>query len=158
MKRLLNLLVVPVFAAGLASAQMNGPVPKSFVNYAAEPASIAAKKPAVVELHFKVLDGYHMNSHTPKSELLIPTVLKLEPATGVKLGAIDYPVGHEYSFSFNPQEKLDVYTGDVTLKTHLTAAAAGTYTVKGVLSYQACDNAACYPPKKLPVEIEVTAK
>lgn len=148
-----------LLAATAAIAQMPGSAaPKGYVTYSAEPATIAAKKPAVVELHFKVMEGYHMNSHTPKSELLIPTVLKLEPVTGVKLGTVEYPAGHEYSFSFDPKEKLDVYSGDVTVKAHLTAAAAGSYTVKGVLSYQACDNAACYPPKKLPVEIAVTAK
>lgn len=157
MKRLFGSFAVLMLAASLTLAQMGGIAPKGYVTYAPEPATVAAKKPAVVELHFKVNDGYHMNSHTPKSELLIPTVLKLEPAAGVKLGAIDYPAGHEYSFSFDPKEKLDVYSGPVTIKVHVTADP-GTYTVKGVLGYQACDNAACYPPKKLPVEIAVTAK
>ena len=27
--------------------------------------------------------------------------------------------------------------------------------IRGELKYQACDNAACYPPKKLPVQFEV---
>jgi hypothetical protein len=27
--------------------------------------------------------------------------------------------------------------------------------LRGNLKYQACDNAACYPPKQLPVEFEV---
>jgi uncharacterized membrane protein len=27
--------------------------------------------------------------------------------------------------------------------------------LRGELKYQACDNAACYPPKKLPVQFEV---
>ena len=37
-------------------------------------------------------------------------------------------------------------------------AAAGEHTVDGSLRYQACDNAACYPPKSLPVQVVVTAK
>jgi hypothetical protein len=30
--------------------------------------------------------------------------------------------------------------------------------VNGTLRYQACDNASCYPPKTLPVQILFTAK
>ncbi len=36
----------------------------------------------VVELRFKVADGFHVNSHTPKSELLIPTNLLYSPRLG----------------------------------------------------------------------------
>jgi hypothetical protein len=32
---------------------------------------------------------------------------------------------------------------------------AGKYAVHGELKYQACDNAACYPPKKIPVDFQV---
>jgi len=133
------------------------PKPKSYVVYAAEPQSVAAGKSAVLELRFHVIDGYHVNSHTPKSELLIPTALKLDAADGVKAGALVYPAGKSYSFSFDPTEKLDVYAGDFTVKLPVVAAA-GEHTVSGTLRYQACDNAACYPPKSLPVQVLFTAK
>jgi len=75
----------------------------------------------------------------------------------VKLGALEYPAGKLYSFSFEPDEKLDVYAGDFTVKLPVTATA-GEHTVTGTLQYQACDNAACYPPKTLPVQLVFTAK
>ncbi len=56
------------------------------VIYVAEPQSVTAGKAGVLELRFKVDDGFHVNSHTPKSELLIPTQIALQPATGVKTG------------------------------------------------------------------------
>jgi len=108
-------------------------------------------------MRFRVADGFHVNSHTPKSELLIPTVVKLDDARGVRAEAIEYPEGTQYSFSFEPGEKLDVYTGVFTVKVPVTVAA-GTHTVSGALRYQACDNAACYPPKTLPVQLVLTAK
>jgi len=37
----------------------------------------------------------------------------------------------------------------------LHTVVPGKYEMRGVLRYQACDNAACYPPKKLPVDFEV---
>jgi Disulphide bond corrector protein DsbC len=131
--------------------------PKSYVAYAAEQQSVSAGKRSVLELHFRVVDGFHVNSHTPKSELLIPTRIELQPAAGVKADAIEYPAGTSYSFSFDPTEKLDVYSGDFTVKLPVVAEV-GTHTVDGTLRYQACDHAACYPPKSLPLQVIFTAK
>jgi Disulphide bond corrector protein DsbC len=144
-------------AAFAQMGSMDAPVKKSYVAYLADPQVVAAGKPAVLQLRFHVMDGFHVNSHTPKSELLIPTALKLDAADGVKPGALEYPPGKLYSFSFEPNEKLDVYAGDFTVKLPVVAVA-GEHTVAGTLKYQACDNAACYPPKTLPVQVIFTAK
>jgi Disulphide bond corrector protein DsbC len=150
--------LVAAAAPATAPAQMDAPVKaKSYVVYAAESQTVPADKSAVLELRFHVMDGYHVNSHTPKSELLIPTALKLDVADGVKQGTLQYPAGKTYSFSFDPTEKLDVYAGDFTVKLPVVAAA-GEHTVNGTLRYQACDNAACYPPKALPVQVLFSAK
>jgi hypothetical protein len=50
-----------------------------------------------------------------------------------------------------------VYMGDFTVKLPVVARA-GAHTVDGTLRYQACDHAACYPPKNLPVQVIFTAK
>jgi DsbC/DsbD-like thiol-disulfide interchange protein len=158
---LASLLALP--GVGALPAQQVGnldapaPKPKSYVVYAAEQQKITAGKRSVLDLHFRVVDGFHVNSHTPKSELLIPTQISLQPATGVKADAVEYPAGTSYSFSFDPTEKLDVYSGEFTVKFPVVAEA-GTHTVDGILRYQACDHAACYPPKSLPVQVIFTAK
>ena len=127
------------------------------VTYVAEPESVPAGKAGVLELRFKVKDGFHVNSHTPKSELLIPTQIALQPVSGVKTGEVVYPAGTAYSFSFDPKEKLDVYTGEFVVKVPVVAAA-GEHAVAGSLRYQACDHAACYPPRSLAVQAIFTAK
>jgi hypothetical protein len=131
--------------------------PKVYVAYAAEAQTVPAGRRAVLELRFHVVTGFHVNSHTPKSPTLIATALSLQPASGVKADALEYPAGKPYSFSFDPGDKLDVYAGDFTVKLPVVAAA-GAHTVEGTLRYQACDNASCYPPKTLPVKVEFTAK
>ena len=142
----------------LQIGQMDVPArPKGYVVYGAEPQTVIAGKKSILELKFTVLDGYHVNSHTPKSELLIPTNLTLKPVDGVKSALADYPKGQEYSFSFEPGEKLDVYSGAFTVKVPVEAAK-GDHTIDGTLRYQACDHAACYPPKSLPVSVLFTAK
>ena len=137
--------------------QFDQPKPKGYVVFAAEPQMVAAGKNAVLELRFHVVSGYHVNSHTPKSELLIPTRIELEPADGVKASVPEYPAGKAYSFSFDPSEKLDVYADAFTVKLPVTASA-GAHEVHGALKYQACDQAACYPPKTLPISVIFTAK
>lgn len=111
-----------------------------------------------VTLQFRVAPGFHINSNTPKSEYLIPTALKVEPAGKITVAKIVYPEGADMSFAFAPEEKINVYTGDFAVEMTLKAtstAAPGSYKLHGLLRYQACDNAACYPPKKLPIEVDV---
>jgi hypothetical protein len=131
--------------------------PKSTVIYVAEQQNVPAGKKAMVELHFRVVNGFHVNSHTPKSDFLIPTSVKTQPATGVTQSTPEYSSGQEFSFSFSPNEKLDVYSGDFTVRVPVVAQA-GEHTVDATLHYQACDHAACYPPKSLPLQILFTAK
>ncbi len=134
-----------------------GAKPRQYVTYAAEAQTVAAGRRGVVELRFKVADGFHVNSHTPKSEMLIKTELTLEPADGVKAGELVYPAGKAFAFSFDPTDKLDVYAGEFTVKAPVVATA-GEHTVVGSLKYQACDNASCYPPMTVPVKVLFTAK
>lgn len=130
---------------------------KSYVIYAAEPQVVTAGKRGVLELQFRVVGGFHVNSHVPKSELLIPTELTFRAAAGVKVGPLEYPAGTSYSFSFDPANKLDVYSGPFTVRLPVVAET-GAHTLDGMMHYQACDHAACYPPKSLPVQVVFTAK
>src|SRR6185437_3355809 len=147
---------------GNLTAQMgnmngNAEKAKSYVIYDAEPQAVQAGKRSIVEMRFRVVDGFHVNSHTPKSELLIPTKVDLQPAAGVKAETAEYPAGTAFSFSFSPNDKLDVYAGDFTVKLPVVAKA-GQHEIDGTLRYQACDHAACYPPRSLPIQVVFTAK
>ena len=139
--------------------QLDAPAPrvKQHVMYVAEAQTIAAGKRGVLELKFRVEDGFHVNSHTPKSDLQIPTSVSFDIAEGVKLATAMYPAGQEFAFAFDPSEKLDVYSNEFVVKVPVVAAA-GQHELKGELKYQACDHAACYPPRSLPVDIIFQAK
>jgi hypothetical protein len=115
-------------------------------------------KQTSVSLDFRVVPGFHINSNTPTSEFLIPTALKMDPPTDIVLGKTTYPEGKDLSFPFSPEEKLNVYSGDftITVAVHpLSSVVPGKYAMRGVLRYQACDNAQCFPPKTLPVNFEI---
>ncbi|HZD47276.1 MAG TPA: protein-disulfide reductase DsbD domain-containing protein [Silvibacterium sp.] len=122
-----------------------------------EQISIPARKPTTVDLHFRVADGLHINSHTPREKSLIPTNLAVAEMKGLTVTGVDFPPGIDYSFAFDPKEELSVYTGDFVLRAHLTAPA-GQYLLQGLLRYQACNSNSCYPPKTIPVAVDVIAK
>ncbi len=122
-----------------------------------EQVTVAADKPATIELHFRVRDGLHINSHTPLEKSLIRTDLMVVEPPGVKVAAVDFPNGSAYAIKSLPNDKLSVYTGEVVLRAHLTAAR-GEHLVQAALRYQACDTDSCYPPKSAPVALDIVAK
>lgn len=112
----------------------------------------------MVALNFRVSPGFHINSNAPKDEFLIPTALKMDLPTDIVLGKIEYPAGRDLAFPFMPDTKLSVYSGDFTINVAvhpLASVVPGRYVMHGVLRYQACDNAQCFPPKTLPVSFDV---
>ncbi len=122
------------------------------------PVSLGSGKSGTVSLSFRIVPGFHINSNKPKAEYLIPTTLKLSPPTDISLAKITYPAGQEETFPFAPDEKMSVYAGDFVLTAKVLAIGSvhpGTYRVHGELRYQACDKSACYPPRSLPLNIDI---
>jgi hypothetical protein len=122
-----------------------------------EQVTLVAGKPADVALHFRIAQGLHINSHTPKDEFLIPTTFSIPDGAGVRLDKATYPAGEDFTLPLDPGTKLSVYTGEFTIQARIVAAA-GNHLVEGKLRYQACDKNACLPPKTIPVAIDVIGK
>lgn len=144
--------------AAFTAAQSPGNKQPSVIMAPMGPVQVRPGATTDVELAFRVDEGFHINSNKPHSDFLIPTALKLAGPDQVSIIAVKYPAGQDQTFPFSPNEKLSVYSGDFSLTATVKAAAkamAGNYPVKGELTYQACDKAACYPPKTMPVEFQV---
>ncbi len=120
---------------------------------------VEAGKPQTVELRFRIDSGFHINSHTPKDELLLPTVFRVDTESAVKASDVAYPKGTPFRLALDTagSEPLDVYQGEFRVSLRVVAPK-GASTLAGSLKYQACDNAACFPPLTLPVKVAVTAR
>jgi hypothetical protein len=115
-------------------------------------------KNARLELVFHVRAGYHIISSRPTTPELIPASLAFTLPKNLVVAKVQYPAGELVSLPFDPTQKLSVYAGDVVVKAVLMAqpqSNPGVYSLHGEFTYQACDNNACYPPKKLPIEFDV---
>jgi Disulphide bond corrector protein DsbC len=151
----IGLLLISVSAYG---QDAYGPKDSVVIMAPAPLVAVKQGKSATVPLSFRVSSGYHINSNRPKSEFLIPTLLKVDAVTDIVVSKTTYPEGRDMSFAFAPDEKLNVYAGDFQVDVRvrpLRTVRVGRYKVRGTLKYQACDNAQCYPPKQLPVSFDV---
>jgi Thiol:disulfide interchange protein DsbD, N-terminal len=105
----------------------------------------------------KVQSGYHINDNAPLDEFMIPTALVIAENPDFEVLEISYPKGRRARFAYSEAE-LVVYEGEVVLGALPRAKdglAAGPRTLKGALSYQACNNESCLPPKELTFEAAV---
>ena len=157
--RLSRTLPLLIALAGLAGGQDIAGTKKPTIEYhPPEISTISRGKPSTIELNFRIPAGFHINSNQPKQEYLKKTELKMDPPTDIAVEKVTYPDGEDRSFPFAPDEKLSVYSGDFSIGVvvrPLKTVMPAKYAVHATLKYQACDNAACYPPKQLPVSFEV---
>lgn len=153
---LLAVLLAGAFASG--AQEFAGTRVPSITFFVPDIAKVYRGKPSTVQLNFRIPPGFHVNSNQPKQEYLKKTELRLDPPTDIAIEKYTYPAGEDRSFPFDPDDKLSVYSGDFAVRVvvrPLKTVLPAKYAVHGVLKYQACDNAACYPPKQVPVSFEV---
>jgi hypothetical protein len=119
-----------------------------------EQVTVPAGKLTPVGLHFRIALGFHINSHTPKEDYLIPTSFSIPENSGVALKDATYPDGTDFTLPLDPATKLSVYTGEFAIQARIVAPR-GNHLVEASLHYQACDKNACMPPKSITVPIDV---
>ncbi|HEV2289444.1 MAG TPA: protein-disulfide reductase DsbD domain-containing protein [Candidatus Acidoferrales bacterium] len=104
-----------------------------------------------------VLPGFHMNSHKPSEDYLIPTLLTAKPHAGIKEIETIYPPGIDKKLSFS-DKPLSVYTGTFTIRAKFSVAAnaaLGATSLPFTLQYQACNEDSCLPPVRIPVMAKI---
>jgi len=142
-------------AQGSYASQVNSGIvqAKTYISLSAVPRNANFQAAVVAD----IARGFHMNSHTPSEAYLIATTLTPRLPAGIKLVSTDYPQGHPAMLSFSTDKPLDVYSDRAIIRLKLAAVAAaplGATTIPVVLRYQACNQTTCFPPVKLPLEIE----
>ncbi len=110
---------------------------------------------ASVKLSLQLRRGYHVNSHAPNDEFLIPLRLRWDDASPLKAAEVAYPKPELRNYGFSDQP-VSVFTGDFSILTRFEVAAeapAGSGVLAGKLRYQACDESSCLPPRTLEVRL-----
>lgn len=138
------------------SASASANAPKVIFLYPQQ-VQVQAGKPYTVQMHFRIANGLHINSHAPLQKSLIRTDLNASAPAGVKITAVQFPAGTPFALAAFPSEKLSVYTGEIVVGMQIVAQR-GNHLIQGSLRYQACDMNTCFPPHNVSVAVDVVAQ
>ena len=139
----LGLLLLGVVTARFALAAAPDPSTLLKVDASVSAASEAGRGTLV--LRATLASGWHVNSHKPTEEYLIPTTVTLAAAPGVKFGEPRFPEGKMEKFSFS-ETPLSVYAHDFTIEVPLEWTGAAAPSLSGSVEYQACNDTQCLAP------------
>jgi hypothetical protein len=122
------------------------------------PEKITAKRNSAADVPFtvQVKSGYHVNSHTPADEYLIPLKFTFSPGP-LELVTVEFPEPSMQKFAFS-EKPVSVFDGSFKTIAKLkvpSSAPTGPTQLVGKLRYQACNDRMCLPPRTLEIKVPV---
>ena len=153
-------LLVLLLALGAAGAAAQGfqVEQKASLELKADRTAYEPGATARIAARVAIEDHWHVNSHTPTYDWLIPTELAYELPAGASEPRLTYPPHRMQKFEFT-EEPIAVYDGTVRILAELELPAdlgPGPVAVAGALRYQACDDKQCLPPVTTRATVELT--
>lgn len=146
-------LLVPL----AATAQPGGTPPVVTARLVSDAAPLVAGKAFRLAVVAEIVPGFHVNSHTPKEDYLIPTEAAVAPAPGIALKPPVYPKHVERKFAF-ADGLVAVYEGRLVIVFEGAvdaAASPGARTLSATLDYQACNDQQCLAPAQATATLAV---
>jgi thiol:disulfide interchange protein DsbD len=121
-------------------------------------ARMVASGPGSGSIHVEatLAPGYHVNSHKPSEDYLIPTSVRVTPPAGVTAAEPRYPAGSVKKFSFS-DKPLSVYEAKFTVEVPVSWTGAAP-VIPGTLDFQACTDTQCYAPASIAFRSEPAEK
>lgn len=147
MNRLSNLIAVGILSSGPVLAQGR---PKAEVTPLVDADGVHAGSTVRVALQVALPEGLHVQSDKPRDPMLIPTVLTIEPPTGVTVSEVAYPESSDF-VQAGQKDPLAVFAQRFVIGAKLTVdgtVAAGDLIVPARVRYQACDASTCFAPTR----------
>ncbi|HEV8269496.1 MAG TPA: cytochrome c biogenesis protein CcdA [Thermoanaerobaculia bacterium] len=155
MRTLRLLPALTLLTAALAAAPAGNDIVTA--RLVADTTALLAGKPFRLAVVADVKSGWHVNSHTPKEDFLIPTGVAVSPAPGLTLLPTVYPKHVEKRFAFS-ETPVAVYEGQVVFRIDGNVdalAAPGPRTLTATVDYQACNDQQCLAPTKVTATLVV---
>ena len=128
-------------------------------HFVADSDRLVAGRPFRLSFVARIKSGWHINSHKPKEEYLIPTdvSVSVQPSAGLSFGAPTYPKHIERKFAFS-ETPLFVYEGTTTFLIEGRVdekASAGGRTLTAAIDYQPCNDQQCLAPTRVSATLTI---
>lgn len=154
MRRAAAFFLLALGGGGVASAAgVPDPATLLTVSAATVPGPAAGK--ATLRVDARLAKGWHVNSHHPSEEYLIPTEVKLEETKAARFGEARYPEGKKQKFAFS-ETPLSVYAEAFTVEVPVEWTGASA-PLSGSVDFQACNDAQCLAPASVKFRAEPSA-
>jgi hypothetical protein len=152
---------------GVVLAGQQAPPRRVLLDVVARPPAtlVASGERFVLTLDLTPAAGMHV--YAPEVTGYRPLTLQVKAQPGVLVRGVTYPKSEPYYYA-PLKETVPVFQKPFTVAQELMLDAspaaraarkgAQTVTVQGTLSYQACDEKICYPPRQVPVSWQVRVK
>jgi thioredoxin:protein disulfide reductase len=148
----------PVFFLGLSffllrvSCPAAGPPPPGqLLQVSAQLRAAGGSGAGTLAIEARVAPGWHVNSHKPSEDYLIPTQVRIDPNPAVAVGEPRYPEGKSIKFAF-AEKPLSVYEDRFTIEVPVTLHGAAPGSLKGAIEFQACNDKQCLAPASVVFE------
>jgi suppressor for copper-sensitivity B len=116
--------------------------------------SLQAGQQAVIAIVADIAPGLHAQSHTPLDDNLIPFKVDFESNPQIDFHPPIFPPGSIETYP--ALGKLSVYSGRVIIYVPIEVkrdAPLGAIKINGNVSYQICNDRACFAPQQTPIEL-----
>ena len=161
--RIFTILTILVVAASAALGQLAAPE-KASLTLRADRTAYLPGEPVRIAAVVDIEDGWHMNSHTPTFDWLIPTELSLTLPEATSVPDATYPPAELLRFAFSDALSEDnapiaVYAHRAIIVVSFTLPETldgSQLEVPASLYYQACDDSSCLPPVTTHAQVELT--
>ena len=148
------LLSLFTFSAGITISQIE--LPEEKVNAKISLQQNDCNLEVVIDVD--IVEGWHINSHVlPEGSFSIPTNITIEKSKKYKFrtGIIEpKPI---LEFDEMADEMMSYHHHKFTLKKKITSNSKKDYVLKGVFSFQTCNDVKCLPEYEQPFELKVKA-
>lgn len=151
--RILLVVTAAFLFQSIASAQVPNIGVNGYFNSDKAPKGRIVQGAIVIDIP----SGYHINSNRPLESFLIPTSLKVDAPSRVRIGGIVYPRAALRKFKFS-QKQLSVYENKVILRFNVTVPAnysGGSLELNARLRLQSCNDEVCFPPRNFDQKMRI---
>lgn len=149
-------------AAVSAQSFFKNQPPRIALDIRVDGALSAPARTAQVTVAATPVSGVHV--YAPGNAEYVPVGVAVTPVDGLTVGTPVFPPGEHYFFA-PLKQAVKVYSRRFAVRIPVKAsaeflkrAAGDSVVLKGVVSYQACDDKVCFPPQTTPFTAELPLK